>query len=369
MKKRRYLLTPRQVPAYGQDFLLGEGMESIGISRLLASKDGYASTTGIGEDALFISHNTDDPGDSSFLTNLPAGTPVVTHVHLQWGYIDSKDRRTWARRSIDRANCGVVPAPFMKEMFSREFPDVPWKIIKYGLNEKRFRPTSDDERNRFRKAYGLGSNDVLIIHVGALTAAKGLRIIRRFISGINSAAPRVFFLLQFLGNAKNGVLSRYQSEANDLQCLCQQRVRTLRDKNPLSTDRPLRYCDLLVTTSLREVCPLVVLEAFLSGVPVVSFNSTPFFEELRTTEISERFHIVLQLPERFQEPEIERGNLDVSEKENKDLSNRLLEVCNRWNSPTETDRYELATQAREAGFTLPHMLTEFDSLYDEVSRS
>lgn len=365
----RYLLTPRHVPAYGQDFLLGEGMETLGITRLFASKTGYAFEANAGKPALFISHNPDDRYDSAFLTALPPSFPVVTHVHLQWGYIDKIERRDWARRAINRASIGVVPTEFMLRMFAAEFPNVLWKVIKYGLNTNRYYPAADNERNLFREKQGFQSEDLLVMHVGALTEAKGLRILEKFVLGMNSEAPCVKLLLQYLGNAQNRAMSRYEKTANDLWNLQPDRIYTHRDEDPLNTDRLLKYCDLLITPSLREVCPLVVLEAFLSGVPVVCLHSTPFYEELRCTKIAENFYTVLPLPARFQELDLERASLDVTEEESENIANQLLAVCNRSKSPSADDRNNLAEQARSSGFTSPRMLEEFRSIYDEITGS
>lgn len=71
---------------------------------------------------------------------------------------------------------GAVPTDFMKIRYRTEFPKIPWRVIKYGLNAHRFSHSTDSERVRFRIHHGFQADDVVAIHVGALTDSKGLQV-------------------------------------------------------------------------------------------------------------------------------------------------------------------------------------------------
>jgi len=366
--KVKILLTPRETPAYGQDFLLAEGMESIGLTRLIGTMNGYEVPPTAGKPKLVVSHNPDDPKDSSFVSSLATDVPVVVHVHLQWGYIEVARKRC-ARTSIRRATFGVVPTDFMRVRYQAEFPNVPWRVIKYGLNAHRFSPSTEHERDKFRSHHGFESKDVVAIHVGALRNSKGLQVLTKLVAGLDATNSRTQLVLQFLANSNDVAIQQYRYNAEALANRFPKRVRLVADRDPLVTDRAVRYCDLLIMPSLKEVCPLVVLEAFLSGVPVVTFNATPFYDELQHTVIARPFCTVLQLPERFNQRDLPESQLLLSHAESSSLASGLLALCANWNRPGPEDRAALASQAKGSCFTLPRMLAEFQSIYDSCSAS
>jgi glycosyltransferase involved in cell wall biosynthesis len=293
------------------------------------------------------------------ISNLPPELASVIHVHCQYSYFDGLQQGN-IKRCLSRADFGITPARFLTTQLARCFPDVEWRTVYNGIDTRRFRPSTSEERRLWRREHGIPEHCLLIGFVGRLERAKGLEILEEFVR--LSANTRLHLLLQFLAHSTRPAVCAYHATATRVQQSAPGRVSLFPDTD-LSTDRPVRYFDVLFTPSLSEVCPLVVLEAFHSGVPVLATRATPFYTELQDFSLpSDCLHLV-DLPDLSAQS---RSDLSVPADAASSVAQRLVTIAASLQPPDDDYRARLSGSTGEAGFTQQQMLTSFNHIYSEA---
>ncbi len=355
----KVLLNPRASAAYGQDLLAAALKRSCNLTVLQAGESGYETPPADLE--LVVSMNLDEKADSDYLANLPENVPVVAHIHCQPSYYSPAQNANLAA-AVQRVRIGISPARFHQHQLQELYPTVDWKLVYNGVDRARFRVARPEERNEFRKKAGIDEELTLAIFVGRLEDAKGLRILEQFCNAISQT--RLALMLQFLSNSSK-TAQRYTEIAARLKAICPNRIFPWPDKD-LAVDRPVRHADFLLMPSLCEVCPLVVLEAFVAGIRVIGTHATPFYDELDRFGLPPGSYTFISLPE-SRDFKVERKNLLVSEAEAKELATRLIQQATSKLPAKQSEREVLSKATLRARFDEETMLGAFRSIYDSVS--
>lgn len=135
-----------------------------------------------------------------------------------------------------------------------------------GVDEDRFNfDISDVEKNKIREKFAITSKDYLILYAAELNDNKNQGMLIEAMKTLVKEIPNIKLMLVGSGVNKE----KYEREIN-LNKL---------DKNILllgyRTDVPelLKIADLYVSTSKREGLPINIVEAMISGLPIVATNS------------------------------------------------------------------------------------------------
>jgi hypothetical protein len=113
-----------------------------------------------------------------------------------------------------------------------------------------------------------------------------------------------------------------------------------------------RFFDVFLTPSLSEVQPLVVLEALVSGVPVVATDVTPFYAELRKEmpALEPSSMQIAPLDKRFSQGATAREST-LTDFEVTSLSQDLIDKIKNVGIYGYKEREQLYTQMILVGFT------------------
>lgn len=136
------------------------------------------------------------------------------------------------------------------------------QVIENGIEPLDLKTLEAKERAALRRELDVHADGKLLLTVGRLTIQKGHTVLLKAIAKIAEEAPKAVFA--FAGEGKQ--LSRLESEAADLGIAA--RIRFLGVRRDVA--RLLLASDIFVQPSLWEGLSLAMLEALLSGIPVLA---------------------------------------------------------------------------------------------------
>lgn len=141
-----------------------------------------------------------------------------------------------------------------------------------GVNDKIFnvQPLEIDEQNKFKSELGITENDFVLMYVAELNENKNQMMLINAMDSITKVNPNI--KLYLIGKGELQEVYRKKIEELNLS----NNVFLLgyrRDVNKL-----LKMADLYVTTSKREGLGLNLIEALLSGVPVIAYRNRGHIE-------------------------------------------------------------------------------------------
>ena len=131
-----------------------------------------------------------------------------------------------------------------------------------GVDEKRYFPVDETEKRRLRGEMGFGENQKLLLCVGELLPNKNQKMAIRAMRSVVKKYPDALLLIAGNGPEKEAL------EAEINTCGVEKNVRLLGYCTHLQDYQHI--VDVLVACSYREGLPLNIVEAMLSGVPVVA---------------------------------------------------------------------------------------------------
>lgn len=234
-----------------------------------------------------------------------------------------------------------------------------------GVDDQRYLPADEGERDRFRRELGLNSDTKLIAFIGRLEEAKGSKILIEYARQI--ADSSTCLLVQYPGFGKEEQIKRYSKIAAQISSVSPGNVHIVPDEDPKGR-RIVRYCDFLIHPSLSEVAPLTVIESWMSGVGVIATNSTSFYEEVHIALPAHALYKA-HLPNEINWRETKREFLKISGEGARSVAQEMHAEALRATRPTDETRDDLATMARDAGFTLEKMAQRLDQIYSDIERS
>lgn len=161
---------------------------------------------------------------------------------------------TLGRAVLERASLLVYCTPTAREFVEGLLgKEVDGAIgIPNGVDARRFRPPSEEERASARRGLGLGESDRVILFVGRLVKKKGIEIFLE----VSRLMPQSRFLVVGDGPLAASITKDYGNLVWE------------RFAPPDSMQEIYKASDLLLLPSFGEGFPLSVQEAMASGVPV-----------------------------------------------------------------------------------------------------
>lgn len=215
-------------------------------------------------DAIYIA--TEGPlGWSALRTAKRLGIPVATGFHTRFDdYVGRYGAPflspwvfAWLRRFHNRADATLVPTRELAEQLgSQGFEKV--RHLGRAVDTDRFHPRF--RCDKLRASWGIGPDDLALVHVGRLAAEKNLPLLLRCLRALQAERPSTKLVLVGDGPARAAL----SAEHPDLLF-----AGTLRG-DPLSAH--FASGDLFCFPSLSETFGNVTLEAMASGLATVAFD-------------------------------------------------------------------------------------------------
>lgn len=136
------------------------------------------------------------------------------------------------------------------------------RIHGVGVDEKRYYPVDENTKKRLRKEMGYGEEQKIILCVGELLPNKNQTMAIHMMKEVVKQYPDAQLLLAGNGSEKENL------EQEIAKCNLQNNVQMLGYCTHLQDYQHI--ADVLVSCSKREGLPLNIVEAMLSGTPVVA---------------------------------------------------------------------------------------------------
>jgi len=352
------VLRPRQQDKYGQDFRSSMAIKQLSLTPMYLENGLLLQQVDVSGINLAITFDPENVDCNKYIESLSNyNIPLVSHFHLQWEY-QTENERIIAEKTIKRSNAVIVPAAFLKEQLKSKFPDVRIECIHNGADNQIFNCSDSQERKKFREEeLNIAKDEFVFVYVGSLTKPKGLQIIYEFCKII----PQDYHLLFY---CRDDSVSK--EEITNLLEVNPQQIHVLYDNNDQIREKhPVRLCDCLITFSLSEVAPMVVIEALLSGVKVIGTSSTQFYEELPNTILDKRFLQLINLPTRLNN--LSHDKLFLENEEVNNIINNLIKYTKNMESYSDTERKSLSQIMIDGGYEAREMIKKYKKLYDEIA--
>lgn len=177
---------------------------------------------------------------------------------------------------IDRGGTIVTPSAWSREQILRNNARAANStfIVPHGYAADYFYPATDQEKDEHRKAFGLLSEDIVLLNVSSLSWNKGIDILLRAFSELLETHPRLLLILKdsshlYGTSAESVVLAAYKTKLiSDRAAL---RVRFLTGEVSVETMRNLyQASDLYVSLYRAEGFNVPVAEALACKLAVVA---------------------------------------------------------------------------------------------------
>ena len=281
--------------------------------------------------SLVVSFNCDCLPDAELIEDLPPEVPVVIHCQLQPSFLEGNEVRRRVGSALHLAEHVVVPARFMEVSLRKHFGVAHTETISNGADTIFFHPKDDESRAAYREERGIPAGSIVIAWVAQATRAKGIQTLEHIAKIL---PPHT--VLQLRSFARNQMSCGDYSlpKLENFRDAYEQNVRVeMEDWQP--GNHPIPFADVLLVTSLKEVAPLVVTEALLSGVPVISTDCTPFYSELQSVGLGSDVQIV---PLDFAATDLSRSELYLCDEEAITIAEHVAEALASAKSPSFEER-------------------------------
>jgi len=226
-------------------------------------------------DVLYIA--TEGPlGLSALRAARRLGIPVVSGFHTNFQqYSDhygfgllTRLLTGYLRWFHNRSRLTLVPSPSQRlELQRRGFERL--ELLARGVDGQLFHPARRSAA--LRAEWGLGEDEIVVLHVGRLAAEKNLQLLTRAFRELQGNLPRLRLRLVLVGDGP--LRAQLQAELPDALFCGVQRGEAL----------AAHYAsgDLFLFPSLSETFGNVVLEALASGLAVVAFDQAAAAQHIR----------------------------------------------------------------------------------------
>lgn len=162
------------------------------------------------------------------------------------------------------------------ELASRKFYCEVERIHGVGVDEKRYQVVSEEERNNLREQFGFSKEQKIILCVGELLPNKNQQMIIYSMEKITKNYPGVQLLFAGNGPEKENLNYLIKSLGMTENVKMLGYVTNLQDYQKIT--------DVAISCSKREGLPLNIVEAMLSGTPIVASMNRGHKELIREGE-------------------------------------------------------------------------------------
>jgi len=205
------------------------------------------------------------------------GIPVTSSFHTNFHQYTGPYRIGWLRRPVEawlrhlhnRTRLTFVPTRALRdELAIQRYHNL--RILSRGVDTSLFDPTLRD--NEIRRGWGLGPDDLAVLHVGRIASEKNYPLVFRSFDALKAVVPKARLVL--VGDGP--LTARLQNERPDAVFTGFYTGANLA--------RHYASGDLYLHASTTETFGNVILEAMASGLPVVSFFYAAAREFIRDGE-------------------------------------------------------------------------------------
>lgn len=162
----------------------------------------------------------------------------------------------------------IVPSIYTKEILINMAPDLAERImvIPNGVDTKIYRPIPEEDRNVFRKKYGILEDKICILYVGRMEKHKGQVDILKTLSLLDKRLRKKIVLFLVGSGSVEGYVKKVAKEKNI----------HLFHRRWVTTGELIKIyncADLYLSLSRLEGFGLSVLEAMACGLPVIAWRT------------------------------------------------------------------------------------------------
>lgn len=226
-------------------------------------------------DVLYIA--TEGPlGLSALRAARRLGISVVSGFHTNFQQYSNQYGLSMLSRMVthylrwfhNRSTLTLVPSASQRlELERRHFERL--GMLSRGVDSQLFHPAKRD--NALRESWGLGNDDIAVLHVGRLAQEKNLGVLKRCFDVLRSTYPQRRLKLIIVGDGPQRPLLEH--DLPDAVFCGTQRGEELA--------RHYASGDLFLFPSLTETFGNVVLEAMASGLGVVAYDQAAATQHIR----------------------------------------------------------------------------------------
>jgi len=156
-----------------------------------------------------------------------------------------------------KPNLLITPSEWVEDHLSWEGIKTKKKVVRLGVDTKKFSLADEKEREKFRTKIGIEKDDIIIGQQGRLGHEKDLRTLLRGFIRVQARHKNVKFL--FIGDGQASIRKMLEKREGVILVGKQDNVIPY-----------LQALDIFVLTSLTETTCLSALEAMSCGLPIVS---------------------------------------------------------------------------------------------------
>ena len=144
-------------------------------------------------------------------------------------------------------------------------PDIPSVIIPNAIDKEKFQKThiSDEEKQALRKSYGIKPDETMLLFVGRIGEEKRVLELMQVCQNVIKKNPKIKMVFVGNGPAYEDMLKKGEQEI---------KAKSIIFTGFIEWTKVSEYyesADIFVTTSLSEMHSMTILEAQLSGLPII----------------------------------------------------------------------------------------------------
>lgn len=324
-KSNSIIVRPLHSRMHGQTVRMNSVHHKLHIPIVPASKENLNE---INKYKNLITFDTEDRDVYSIIKQFP-DKRIISHFQFNPSYLGTNST-IWKLncKTLELSDHVIVPASFLKVKL-REFINTPITVVPNGVD-----PDIFQIQKSAKKQLHIG-------HVGRLIDSKGLQI-----------------LSDLWQNLPSSII--FQIECADIKFPLKTNNRITSNASLSRNNHVTPALDYLISTSLSEVAPLVIIEALLSGVPVIATDSTPYIDEL-VQNFGPGVVKKIEIPNRLKHIAMEDLRLDSQESDK--ISKDFIEAINRLAKPDYSTKRKIRNKALEMGFSDSIMCEKFEEIY------
>ena len=320
------IIKPNHSRKYGQTYRMYSVQEKLGINIVSASEENIEVISRFSNIIVF---DTDDIDIYHIIQKMPEKR-LISHFQLNPSYLGANSK-LWhtSLKVLELSDKIIVPAKYLKNQLQDHLSNKT-EFVLNGVNELIFIP---------KKSL---NNLPTIGYVGRLTNSKGLQILN-----------------YIWGNCPKNIIFQIDSIDNKIPIKINNRI--LSNVSVTREKHITPFFDCLISTSLSEVAPLVIIEALVSGIQVIVTNSTPFIDELQNhfgCEIVQK----VDLPEYLNNQERSKLNLSIEDVEK--IGKKFIEKISKVQKQNMKRKKSIRLKALEMGLSSKNMCEQFEKIYN-----
>ena len=186
--------------------------------------------------------------------------PYVVTVHDPWHATPFKKSHSKVFRRL------IAVSDFLKQLLVTRFQVPPERIrtIRNGVDRSRFEGIARDEAARFRSAFSVGADEIVLSQISRISKVKGHRDL---LHALRLLPPDLPYRCLIVGEGKERASLERLAESLGLS----QKVTFCGYQSNIPV--VLAATDVMLLPSHREPLGLSIIEAMLSNVPVIATNA------------------------------------------------------------------------------------------------